>query len=427
MDGTRTGLARRAVWLLVAGFLTLGSGTGPAEAAAAVKLQINDKLSPLNRDRPLRQRTDYIVLHTTEGGDRSSLDRVRRAGLAHYLVMTDGRIYRTIDRSRLARHAGLSMWNGQQDLDAVSIGIEVVGYHNRPLRERQILALRELLRQLQSIYDIPDDRVLSHSMVAYGNRNRWHRQAHRGRKRCGMLFAQPELRERLGLSGSPDRDPDVLAGRLVVADPHLATVLYGGSREAQRAAVEEFTGPEVNVITAQRTAWYIARDEFDSATTVYYFPDGTRLRGTEVNDWSRLPPGTRVLLGQDPPADVAVNDAPFAGPSWGVIGRDGNTAGEVAGSAYNLPTTVYVRPNGRVSRGDQLADRDFRNLPRGTRVFLGVRYAGTVTRHRTAYALAGPDFRLDSTLYLLPGGAVRTGSQIRENKIPGGTMVMLGS
>jgi N-acetylmuramoyl-L-alanine amidase len=257
--------------------------------------------------------------------------------------------------------------------------------------------------------------VLSHSMVAYGNRNRWHRQPHRGRKRCGMLFAQPELRDRLGLASRPSRDPDVAAGRLINADPHLATVLYAPAGEAQQVAAARFSGPDANVITADRTAWFIARDEFDLPHTVYVFPNGSRQRGNEIRDWSRIPAGTRVLLGQDAPAASA----------WLVLGRDGRTASELAGSEYAAPTTLYVRPDGRVLRGDQLQERDFRSLPVGTRVFLGFRYAGTVTRNRTAYELAGPRFRLETTLYLLPGGKVRTGQQIRENRIPGGTLVLL--
>ena len=420
MDGSRTGVTIPLARLLVAFLVALGLGLDlpqPQPATAAAKLRISNNYSPLNSQRPVRPRTDYIVLHTTEGGDRSSLDRIRRAGLAHYVVMRDGRIYRTIVRQRLARHAGLSMWNGQQDLDQVSIGIEVVGYHNRPLTERQIQALSELLRQLQNIYKIPDERVLIHSMVAYGNRNRWHNHAHRGRKRCGMLFAQPELRERLGLAGRPTRDPDVDAGRLIIADAHLSTVLFGPAGEAERVAAAAFTGPQTDVITTERTAWFIARDEFDHPSTVYVFPNGTRLRGNEVRDWSRMPAGTRVLLNQDMPADSA----------WLVLGRDGRTASEVAGRDYASPTTLYVRPDGRVQRGDQLTERDFRHLPTGTRVFLGFRFAGKVTPTRTAYELAGQRYRLETTLYLMPGGSVRTGSQIRENRIPGGTMVLVGA
>jgi hypothetical protein len=421
MDGTRPCFAvrRPAIWLTIV--LILAS-LGWIEPAAAAKLRISNRYSPLNNQRPVRERTDYIVLHTTEGSDQPSLARIRRGGLAHYVVLRNGRVYRIISRQREARHAGRSMWNGRQNIDQVSLGIEVVGYHNRDLTGAQVTALAELLRQLQSLYDIPDANVLTHSMVAYGSRNRWHRHDHRGRKRCGMLFARPEVRAQLGLEDQPHEDPDVLAGRLTVGDPFLATVLFNGDTGAARQAEAQFAGPDANVITPTRTAWFIARDQYDDPTTVYVLPSGQRRRGNEIRDWSRVPRGTVVLMDQEPPAAAATPTR-----SWRVIGQDGTTASAVAGPAHRHRTTLYVEPGGRIRRGDQMSERDFRRLAPGTRVFLGYEYAGEVTPRRTAYDLCGPHFRRDTTLYLMPGGRVRTGSEIRENRIPGGTLVLVRS
>ena len=249
-----------------------------AGSALAAGLNISNRISPMDRYRDRRPRTEFIILHTTEGGDRSSLNRVKRRGLAHYLVRRDGKVYRIIQRHKVALHAGRSMWAGKTNLDRRSIGIEVVGYHDKPITAKQITALRELLRQLQGIYDIPDEKVLTHSMVAYGRPNRWHRHDHRGRKRCGMQFAQPELRSQLGLTARPLRDPDVAAGRLIEADPYLARVLYSPDQRARERAREEFQENGQNIITASRSAWYIARDDYDSPSTVYVFPGGTRRR-----------------------------------------------------------------------------------------------------------------------------------------------------
>ncbi len=388
------------------------------DATAAVSLRISNRYSPLNSERPHRNRTEFIILHTTEGGDRPSLDRIRRGGLAHYVVMRDGRVHRVIDRKRLARHAGRSMWDGVENLDHRSIGIEVVGYHNKALKMAQITAVAELVCQLQTIYEIPDDQVLTHSMVAYGKRNRWHRHSHRGRKRCGMQFATPELRQRLGLEGRALTDPDVATGRLINGDPYLAIVLYQPDNDTATLARAEFTSPEANTVSARRSAWFIAREAYDDAATVYVFPGGTRRRGDEITDWSRLPVGTRVMLDQSVSAPTI---------TWRTIGRDGNSASEIAGDAYADGGTLYVRPSGRIQRGSKMSDRDFRRLPRGTRVFMGFEYAGKVTRGTTAYDLCGPRFRKDSTVYLLPSGRVKTGDQISENRIPGGTLILIGS
>jgi hypothetical protein len=185
---------------------------GPWEVRGA-GLDIHDAFSRRNHERPYRTRTDFIILHTTEGPKEGSLRKVRNNGEAHYLVDRAGRVYRIIDKNRVAYHAGRSMWNGRTNLDRVSVGIEMVGYHHRPLTESQLKALRELLRQLQRIYGVPDERVLPHSMVAYGAPNRWHRRPHRGRKRCAMGLAEPGIRRRLGLEAQPVQDPDVRAAQ----------------------------------------------------------------------------------------------------------------------------------------------------------------------------------------------------------------------
>lgn len=420
MEGSRPGFTaiRRQRWLCLAGLLFVGSLLA-TDAVDAAKLRISNRYSPLNRERQVRRNTDFIILHTTEGGDRPSLERIRRGGLAHYVVMRDGRVHRVISRKRLARHAGRSMWNGVQNMDHHSIGIEVIGYHNKPLKDAQITALAELLRQLQSIYGIPDDHVLTHSMVAYGKRNRWHKHAHRGRKRCGMQFASPALRQRLGLESRVLSDPDVAAGRLIVGDPYLAMVLYQPDDGAAAVLAQaEFAGPGATTVSARRSAWFIAREAYDDPSTIYVFPSGRKRRGDEINDWSRLPTGTRVLLGQAVPAPTV---------TWRTLGRDGNSAIEIAGAAYADGGTLYVRPNGRIQCGNKMTERDFRRLPPGTRVFVGFEYAGKVTSGTTAYDLCGPAFRRDSTLYLLPSGRVKTGDQISENLIPGGTHILTGS
>ena len=389
-------------------------------AEAAGDLRISNRFSPLNRYRNNRPTTDYIILHTTEGAGRGSLERIRRRGLAHYVVMRDGRVHRVIKRNKTALHAGRSMWDGVHNLDRRSIGIEVVGYHNKPITDRQVAALRELLRQLKKIYGIPDQRVLTHSMVAYGRPNRWHRHNHRGRKRCGMQFADPALRRRLGLESRATYDPDVRAGRLINADPYLARMLY--LPEASRPLAEpRDPGAETNIITARRSAWYIAREAYDDPGTVYVFPSGKRKRGDQINDWARLPEGTRVLLDQDLPAA-----RPAPARTHVVLGRN-QAVSSLVGAAHDDYSTVYVLPGGRVKRGDAMDESDFRRLPPGTRIFVGYEFAGKVSRGTTAYDLCGAMYKRSSTLYLLPGGRVKRGDAIRERSIPGGTLVLVRS
>ena len=206
----------------------------PAPLLAAPLVLKDDYRSPRNRERDLRKATTLIVLHTTEAHAKSSLNKLSERGEAHYCVVENGTVYRIVDRDREAFHAGRSMWNGKEDCDEFSIGIEVVGHHDQAVTLQQLDALKELIARLKRMYSIPDSRVVCHSHVAYGAPNTWHKKKHRGRKRCGMLFAMPSVRAKLGLTARPASDPDVKARRLVQVDADLAAVLYG-SRDTMTA------------------------------------------------------------------------------------------------------------------------------------------------------------------------------------------------
>jgi len=258
-------------------------------------LKISNYLSPENKNRENRPHTRYIILHTTEGADKGSLRKVHKNGEANYFVGTSGDVYRIIDKDKIAFHAGVSMWNGLREIDNYAIGIEVVGYHDDEITVWQYRSLKELLNQLQTIYRFSDDKVLTHSMVAYGKPNRWHRHAHRGRKRCGMLFALRSVRKKLGLNSQPSYDPDIRYGRLKQGDPSLAKVLYGTARE-QRKAFLQFKNKRFKIIDNGRSAWDIALDDYNKSNTLYIFPNGKRVYGDKIDNWKLIPAGTRVKI-----------------------------------------------------------------------------------------------------------------------------------
>ncbi len=400
-------LARTVHGVTVAAVLL---GVGPAEG-----LEYRDAWSPYNAERPVRERTSFIILHTTEAPTESALNKLRDRGEAHFLVDPLGQVYRLLDPRKVALHCGRSLWNGLSDLDQYSIGVEVVGYYNRDITPAQYRAVRELLLILQRTYRIPDIRVLSHGMVAYGTPNRWHPRSHRGRKRCGMVFALPSVREKLGLTSRPSSDPDVDAGRLVVGDPYLARVLYGCSTRWEAETLVR--AKDENVITTGRSAWDIARDQYASRTTLYVLPDGRRLRGDEIRDWRRVPLGTRVLLGEAPGEE---NEEPFR-----VAGAVGTPAEDLAGAEARSANTLYVFPNGTIQSGSQLTDAEAERLPSGTRVFIGYTIAGQVTAKRMAYDICGIRWRLPSTVYVLPNGRVVTGDRVNEGTIPRNAVILL--
>lgn len=383
-------------------------------ALNAGALQLSNNYSAWNSRRAIRKRTDYIILHTTEASLKGSLNELCRYGEAHYLVGPDGHVYRIINKHRIAMHAGRSMWKGRTNLDECSVGVEVVGKHNRDITAAQYKALRELVRQLQQIYRISDENVLTHSMVAYGAPNRWHPYSHRGRKRCGMLFARRDVRKKLGLDKQPLYDPDVRAGRLRNADPYLAKVLYGGAKE-QPLAVERFKANDSMVIAKNRSAWDIARDKYKSADTIYVFPDGRRLRGNQIKNWKSLQAGTKVILSD--------NQSENEPDGMLEIGRDGKSAAAIAGGEAGAATTIYFLKDGRVRRGSELSSTAIKSLKSGTKMLVGYVYGGYITSKRSAAEICGDKRSLASTFYRLKDGRIVAGDKLKKDKIRPGTMV----
>jgi N-acetylmuramoyl-L-alanine amidase len=370
------------------------------------------------------------VLHTTEGDEEGSLNKIVRYGEAHYFISPSGVAYRIIDRTKIAKHAGRSMWEGRSSIDSYSIGIEVVGYHNQDITDAQYDTLRELLRQLKDLYHISDKNVLTHSMVAYGRPNRFHNNNHRGRKRCGMIFAEPDVRARLGLKDKPESDTDVAAGRLKVGDSELYHFLFARApKETLVAAVNRpaVTAPtaieppkESTRIDGNYTAWNIARERYNEPSTIYVLPDGKRLRGDQIQNWAQIPTGTQVLLGENEESQ------PFEG--FIEIGKDGDTPQAIAGTDYASKTTIYFFPDGLVRTGAELKKRrSWRELlkkpPKGTRLLVGYIYGGHVKTRRSPKSIAGEKWNYPSTYYRYPDGTILSGDDVDLKDIPAGTLV----
>ena len=423
--------------LAAALLLALGVAGVPRSSEAA-SLSISNNFSPYNKKRSNRPYTKYIVLHTTENLEKGSLRKVVREGLAHYFVTQSGMVYRVIDKSKIAKHAGRSMWEGHTTIDKYAIGIEVSGYHYKDLTDAQYEALKELLRQLKSLYKIDDENILTHSMVAYGRPNLFHKADHRGRKRCGMIFAKPEVRVRLGLNNGPKGDPDVASGRLIVADKDLFRNLFSLSRKPYQATVQTASvkaprpkfdpaeqasskdSAETFTIQRNRTAWQIAREMYNHPSTVYVFPNGRKLKGDQIKDWAHIPVKTRVTLGE------AEDTQPFEG--FLEIGKDGNSAEEIAGISSTRSTTIYFFPDGLIRTGAELNGRRstqklLNDPPQSTKVLLGYVYGGYVKSSRTPSSIAGMKWNYPSTYYRYPDGNIVSGDDISEGEIPAGTLV----
>ena len=82
-----------------------------------------EKPSPNCDDRELP--VSMIVLHYTGMPDaQSALDRMTSPEAkvsAHYMVDEDGAIYRLVDETKRAWHAGKSRWRGVTDVNSASV------------------------------------------------------------------------------------------------------------------------------------------------------------------------------------------------------------------------------------------------------------------------------------------------------------------
>ena len=137
-------------------------------------LRIREQLSPNHDARPPDTPIDTLVLHYTGmPTGTAALNRLCDASAkvsAHYLVEEDGRVFRLVPEERRAWHAGIAYWRGHRDINARSIGIEIVnpghefGYRAFPVK--QMAAVRELARGIMERHPIPARNVVAHSDVA---------------------------------------------------------------------------------------------------------------------------------------------------------------------------------------------------------------------------------------------------------------------
>jgi N-acetylmuramoyl-L-alanine amidase len=119
-------------------------------------------------------RVEFLVLHYTGMATcEDALERLCDAAAqvsAHYVLDEDGTLYRLVDESLRAWHAGESSWRGETDVNSRSIGIELVnpghdfGYRDFP--QAQMDALIVLANDIVARHQIAPVNIVGHSDVA---------------------------------------------------------------------------------------------------------------------------------------------------------------------------------------------------------------------------------------------------------------------
>jgi N-acetylmuramoyl-L-alanine amidase len=179
-------------------------------SACASGVRIDNSYTSENQD----SRALFLVLHYTVGNFESSLQMLTkpssRSVSSHYLVRDEPVItYRLVDENRRAWHAGPSFWKGHNNLNASSIGIEIVnpGWTQdasgvvtyAPFSDRQIDEVVALCKEIVARHNIRPDRIIGHADIAPGRK-----------QDPGPLFPWKRLAD-AGLIAWPD--PNVVAAR----------------------------------------------------------------------------------------------------------------------------------------------------------------------------------------------------------------------
>lgn len=127
--------------------------------------------SPNNEPRPEGTTVDTVVLHATVLNTASEVcehfAKSEPGVSAHYTIDRDGTVYKHVDETENAFHAGVSeMPDGRTGVNDFSVGIELVNLNDGvdPYPEAQIKALQQLLTDIRARNPIA--HVVSHAEIA---------------------------------------------------------------------------------------------------------------------------------------------------------------------------------------------------------------------------------------------------------------------
>ncbi|WP_299848090.1 N-acetylmuramoyl-L-alanine amidase [uncultured Paracoccus sp.] len=173
--------------------------------------------SPNHGDRR-GQRVELIVLHYTGMADGASArDRLcdpEAEVSAHWLVHEDGRAEALVPEDRRAWHAGAGSWQGRDDVNSRSIGIEIVNPGDRPFPMAQMDAVVGVVRAIAARHGLGPAAVIGHSDMAPdrkcdpGPRFDWARLAREGLALAASDGDDHPLTESLDAIGYPPADPE---------------------------------------------------------------------------------------------------------------------------------------------------------------------------------------------------------------------------
>ena len=129
-----------------------------------------EKPSPNFNDRKDDLKPEFIVIHytgmkSTEAALERLSDPVSEVS-CHYLIDEKGNVYAMVDEEKRAWHAGVSEWQGKDDINSRSIGIEISNRGNENFTSEQMGILALLCNDLMHRHKIPPENIIGHSDIA---------------------------------------------------------------------------------------------------------------------------------------------------------------------------------------------------------------------------------------------------------------------
>jgi N-acetylmuramoyl-L-alanine amidase len=195
---------------------------------------------------------DMLVLHYTgmtsgEAALARLCDPAARVS-AHYMIDEDGAVFAMVPETRRAWHAGVSYWAGARNINARSIGIELVNpgheFGYRTFGEAQIAALIALCQDILKRHSIPLWRILGHSDVAPARKDDpgelfpWQKLADAGIGLWPAPGEDPGAAAVPGLLAHYGYDPEAPPEKIVTAfQRHFRPSRVGGMADAETRAV----------------------------------------------------------------------------------------------------------------------------------------------------------------------------------------------
>lgn len=148
--------------------------------------------SPNHNERPLNTIVDLLVIHSISlppgefGGDfierlfTNQLDSTAHPYFeeiahlkvsSHVLIRRDGEVIQFVPFDKRAWHAGQSIFQGRENCNDFSIGIELEGADTVPYQPVQYQKLVQLTNTIMQAYPaITKDRIVGHSDIAPGRK-----------------------------------------------------------------------------------------------------------------------------------------------------------------------------------------------------------------------------------------------------------------